>query len=112
VVWRSTTGPDSSRIIEVAEVRAVGAWSDSEVYEEMTARVAAMANSPGTVAVAEVIERSGKLRTGITPASPPANEELPSWLVDQLVHTAGPRHETVGTMTLKEAVEAWTAKPR
>ncbi len=115
VVWRSTTDPDSTPIFEVAEVGAVGARSGSDVYEEMTARVAAMPKNPGTVALAEVIERFGKLRTGITPASPPANEELPSWLVDQLVHTAGLRHEVVEAMTLKEAVDAWTVwttKPR
>jgi len=115
VVWQSTTDPHSTPIIEVAEVWAMGARFDSEVYEEMTARVAAMSKNPGTVALAEVIERLGKLRTGITPARPPANEELPSWLVDQLVHTAGLRHEVVEVMTLKEAVDArtvWTTKPR
>ena len=115
VVWRSTTDSDSTPTIEVAEVWAVGARSDSEVYEEMTARVAAMPKNPRTVALAEVIERFGKLRTGLTPASQPASEELPSWLVDQLVHTAGLRHEVVQAMTLKEAVDAWTvwtSKPR
>jgi len=52
----------------------------------------------------EVIEQFGELRTGIAPASPPAKEELPGWLVDQLVNTAGLRQEAVEAMTLKEAV--------
>jgi mRNA interferase RelE/StbE len=108
VVWRPMIDPDSMPVIEVAEVWAVGARSDREVYEEMAARVTAMPDSPRTVALAEVIERFGKLRAGITPASQPVKEELPSWLIDQLVHAAGLRREAVENMTLKEAVDAWT----
>jgi mRNA interferase RelE/StbE len=109
IVWRPTTDSDSTPVIEIAEVWAVGARSDSEVYEEMVARVAAMPDNPQTVALAEVIERFGKLRAGITLSSPPVKEELPSWLADQLVHTAGLRPEVVEGLTLKEAVDAWTA---
>lgn len=109
IVWRPTTDAGSTPVIEVAEVWAVGARSDSEVYEEMAARVAAMPDNPRTAALAEVIERFGKLGAGITPASPPIKEELPNWLVDQLVHTAGLRRDVVEGMTLKEAVDAWTA---
>lgn len=115
IVWRPTTDPDSTPVIEVAEVWAVGARSDSEVYEEMAARVTSMPNNPRTVALAEVIERFGKLRAGITPASPPVKEGLPDWLIDQLVHTAGLRRDLVEGLTLQEAVDAWTAwttKPR
>jgi mRNA interferase RelE/StbE len=108
IVWRPTTDQDSKPVVEVAEIWAVGARSDSEVYAEMATRVAAMPHSPRTVALAEVIHRFGKLRAEITPASPPMKEELPGWLVDQLVHTAGLRRETVEGMTLKEAVDAWT----
>jgi len=54
VVWRSATDPDSTPIIEVAEVWAVGACSDGEVYEEMMARGAAMPRNPRASALAEV----------------------------------------------------------
>lgn len=108
VVWRATTDEGSTPVVEVAEVWAVGARSGREVYREMAARVAAMPNSPRTVALAEVVERFGKLRAGITPAGRPTRDELPDWLVDQLVHTAGVRREAVASMTLKEAVDAWT----
>ncbi len=53
VVWRSTTDSDSTPIIEVAEVWAVVARSDSDIHEEMAARVAAMPKNPRTVALAE-----------------------------------------------------------
>jgi mRNA interferase RelE/StbE len=68
IVWRPTTDPDTTPVIEIAEV-----WA------------------------------------GITPASPPVKEDLPSWLVDQLVHTAGVHRDVIEGMTLKEAVDAWTA---
>jgi mRNA interferase RelE/StbE len=109
IVWRPTTDPDTTPVIEIAEVWAVGARSDSEVYEEMAARLAAMPDTPRTVALAEVIQRFAKVRAGITPAGPPVKEDLPSWLVDQLVHTAGVHREVIEGMTLKEAVDAWTA---
>lgn len=106
--WRPTVDQESKPVIEVAEIWAVGARSDSEVYAEMATRVAAMPDNPQTAALAEVVERFGKLRAGITPANPPAKDDLPRWLVDQLVHTAGLRRETVEAMGLKEAVDAWT----
>jgi len=109
IVWRPRTDPDSMPVIEVAEVWAVGARSDGEVYQEMAARVAAMGNNPRTGALAEVIERFDKFRAGITPASPPVEEEVPAWLFDQLVHTAHLSAEVVREMTIKEAVDAWTA---
>lgn len=109
IVWRPTSDSDTTPVIEIAEVWAVGARSDSEVYEEMAARVATMPDNPPTLALAEVVQRFNKLGAGIAPASPPVREELPSWLVDQLVHTASLHHEVVERMTLKEAVDAWTA---
>lgn len=109
IVWRPTSEPGSRPVIEVAEIWAVGARSDSEVYEEMAARVAAMPDNPRTVALAEVIGQFGKPRAGITPARPPVNEGLPRWLVDRLVRTAGLRPEVVEGMTLEQAVDTWTA---
>lgn len=108
IVWRPTTDQDSKPVIEIAEIWAVGARSDAEVYAEMATRVASMPAGFRTVALSEVIERFGKLGAGVVPANPPAREVLPGWLVDQLVHTAGLRPEVVQEMTLKEAVDAWT----
>ena len=115
IVWRHTTDGTATPVIEIAEVWAVGARSDKELYLEMANRVTSMPATPHAVDLAEVIERFGKLRAGITPAAPPTGEKLPDWLVNQLVHTAGMPREVVDAMTLQQAVDAWTdwtTKPR
>lgn len=86
----------------------MGARSDKEVYLEMADRVTSMPATPHAVDLAEVIERFGKLRAGITPAAPPTGEKLPDWLVNRLVHTAGMPRAVVEAMTLRQAVDAWT----
>jgi mRNA interferase RelE/StbE len=108
IVWRHTTDETASPVIEIAEVWAVGARSDKEVYLEMAARVRSLPATPHAVDLAEVIERFGKLRAGITAAAPPTGERLPDWLVNQLVHTAGMQQAVVDAMTLQQAVDAWT----
>lgn len=108
IVWRPTTDQSTKPVIEIAEVWAVGARSDKEVYHEMSERVASMPKTPHTLDLAEVIERFGKLAAGITPAAPPKGEEVPEWLVNQLVYTAGLSRVDVESMTLKQAVDAWT----
>jgi mRNA interferase RelE/StbE len=115
IVWRPTTDAAARPVIEVAEIWAVGARSDQEVYREMRERVASMADDPHTVGLAEVIERFGKLRAGITPDAPPGAAALPDWLIDQLTHTAGLDRLAVEDMTLREAFDAWTewtSRPR
>lgn len=109
IVWRVRVDGGTS-VVEVAEVWAAGARSDSEVYEEMHSRIARLPASPQTTALAEVIEQIGKLATGIAASRPPAKAEpLPGWLVDRLVHTADIDRSVVEAMDLQMAVDAWTA---
>jgi mRNA interferase RelE/StbE len=108
IVWRPRVDEAVGTVIEIAEIWAVGARSDKEVYEEMATRVASMPNDPQTVSLSEVIEQFGKLRAGISPVAPPTKEALPEWLIGQLVHTAGLDRHVVEYMTLKEAFDAWT----
>ncbi|MDO8732972.1 MAG: hypothetical protein Q7L55_10460 [Actinomycetota bacterium] len=115
VVWRVTHDKTGATIVDVAEVWAVGARSDSEVYAEMTDRVSQMPDSPRTLALAEVVERLGKAVTGIRAAAEPEVEELPAWLVGKLVDQAGMRPDQLEDLTLEEAVDVWTewtSKPR
>lgn len=71
---------------------ALGARSDSEVYAEMTSRVATLSATPATVPLAQAIERLGKAAAGIAgenaePTKGPQGDStdlapsLPSWLV-------------------------------
>lgn len=109
VVWRVLHDEDGKVIVDVAEVWAVGARSDSAVYAEMTERAKNLPKNPSTLALAEVIERLGKTASGLnaqderTIANP-----LPDWLVDRLVTQAGLSPESVSELTLEQAFDAWT----
>lgn len=87
IVWRRTHDLDAEPLLEIAEVWAAGARADSEVYEEMTARVAILKKSemPAAQALAEVIERMGKPYADIDAhPEPRPGPELPHWLVQAL----------------------------
>lgn len=110
IIWRASTDQRGTLTIEIAEVWAVGARSDSEVYTEMTQRVASLGDSPVRRSLAAVLDQLGKRAKGLA-AQPP--QQAPSrpedWLVDRLVHTAGLERDDVVAMTSEQAVDAWTA---
>lgn len=109
IIWRVTSDESGTLIVDVAEVWAVGARADSEVYEEMRSRVATLPYTPKTVALAEVIERLGKITANLSATpEPPAPEPVPDWLVKRLTQHVGLAPETVARMSLQEAVDAWT----
>jgi mRNA interferase RelE/StbE len=109
IVWRVYSDESGTVIVDVAEVWAVGARADSEVYDEMRSRVATLPPAPRTVALSEVIERLGKVAAGLSASpEPPATAPLPDWLVKRLTHQVGLAPGTVARMSLQEAVDAWT----
>jgi mRNA interferase RelE/StbE len=107
VVWRVTWDDDGGAVVDVAEVWAVGARADAEVYLEMRSRVATLPPSPPTVALAEVVARLDRM-AGTAPPGP-AFEVPPPWLVRRLTEQAGMSRAEVLAMTLEQAVDAWTA---
>lgn len=110
LVWRVTSDERGAVIIDVAEIWAVGARSDDEVYAEMASRLASLADSPVRRSLYAVVERLGPRAKDIAPRPPqqPPTRAEP-WLVDRLVHTAGWDREDVEAMTSEQAVDAWTA---
>jgi mRNA interferase RelE/StbE len=109
IIWRVTSDEPGAVIVDVAEVWAVGARADSEVYEEMRSRVATLPAAPKTVALAEVIERLGKAAAGLSATSEPAMADpVPNWLINRLTRQVGLAPDTVTRMSLQEAVDAWT----
>jgi mRNA interferase RelE/StbE len=100
----------------------MGARSDSEVYDEMGSRVAALSANPTTLPLAEVIERLGKVAAGLAgenaePAKggaasaapgPGASEHLPDWLAQALVKVVGLTPEDVAQLSEAEANERWS----
>ena len=109
VVWRVTVDADGTRTVTVAEVWAVGARSNAEVYAEMTGRVAAVGQHPPNVGLAQVIELLGRhaVRNDIAAAVVPVRDVVPTWLRDRLVHSAGIDPDSVATITGTEAMERW-----
>jgi mRNA interferase RelE/StbE len=122
VVWRVTHDDEGTPIVDVAEVWAMGARSDSEVYDEMGSRVAALSANPATLPLAEVIERLGKVAAGLAgknaePAKgadaafaapkPGVGEQLPDWLAQALVKVVGLTPEDVAQLSEAEANQRW-----
>jgi mRNA interferase RelE/StbE len=110
IIWRVTSDESGTVIVDVAEVWAIGARADSEVYDEMRSRVATLPSAPKTVALAEVIERLGKAAAGLPAIPEPSStaDPVPDWLINRLTHQVGLAPDTVVRMSLQEAVDAWT----
>jgi mRNA interferase RelE/StbE len=111
IVWRVSHDDSGAVIVDVAEAWAVGARSAAAVYAEMRARVAQLAaDQPATVALAETIDRLGRIASDITPTPEPAAPvSLPDWLVDRLHHQVGLTPDHISSLSLEQAVDAWTA---
>jgi len=118
IIWRVTHDDAGRPVVDVAEVWALGARSDSEVYAEMNARVASLSATPATVPLAEAIERLGKAAAGITGENAEPNTGragdnadvaagLPMWLVQSLVKVAGLPPAEVVQLSEPEALRRW-----
>jgi mRNA interferase RelE/StbE len=111
IVWRVRRDEQGAVLVDIAEVWAVGARNDAEVYREMEERVAALPRTTQAVALAEVVDRLGRAARGIRPQreAPTPGPAVPGWLVDKLVRIAGMDEASVLGLTLVQAVDAWTA---
>ncbi|MQY31751.1 type II toxin-antitoxin system RelE family toxin [Nocardia aurantia] len=107
--WRIVYRVVDQQIIEICEIRAIGARADSEVYAEATARIVAAASRiPEFDKLEAVVERLGRSveSLGIPPS--PTREPVPDWLAQRLIHTAGMAPAEVAALDLEQAVDRWT----
>jgi mRNA interferase RelE/StbE len=109
IVWRVTTDEVGNQVIDIAEVWAVGARADAEVYAEMNDRIAVLGSSPTTQALSEVIERLGRAAGKVMATTEPVHDPVPPWLVDRLVHQVHMTPEAVAELTGAQAMQAWEA---
>ena len=124
VVWRVTHDDEGRPVVDVAEVWALGARSDDEVYEEMRSRVATLSTTPATIPLAQAIERLGRVAEGIGPkndepvkgpgrdSSRGAAEpvpDIPDWLAQSLVKVVGLARAEVAEMSEAAAHSRWNA---
>ena len=112
IVWRVTYEESGEVIIDIAEIWAVGARKDAEVYAEMNRRVAALPHGPNTKALEEVLDvlesalsKNRPTRAELNPDERPA----PKWLVDDLVSLAGYTTNEASTLSQSQALSAWVA---
>jgi mRNA interferase RelE/StbE len=90
----------------------VGARKDSEVYDEMRRRVAALPEGPQTKTFEEVLtmlEASLTKKRRPAASSPTDDALAPTWLVDDLVNLAGYARSDVEVLTERQAMAAWVA---
>ncbi len=113
IVWRITYDDSGTPIVDIAEVWAVGARSDSEVYQEMRGRVESLPPNPQTETLAEVIEileeRASRKRTAPKPLATVPSESAEAWQVADLVNYAKYPLEVAQQLTKDEATKAWEA---
>lgn len=116
IVWRVTHDDAGRPVVDVAEVWAVGARSDSEVYEEMASRVAALSATPTTVPLAEAIARLSRIGKDVAPSSeepePDGQPAVPAWLVQVLTTVVGMPRAEVDRLSETQAQEIWHAHTR
>jgi mRNA interferase RelE/StbE len=95
-------------VIDVAEVWAMGARSESEVCQEAHHHVTTLPRSPLTVTLTDVIKRWGTIGVEFEMALEPVpSEPLPPWLADRLTRQAGIPSTEVMSLTQEDAIRAW-----
>jgi len=109
IVWRVTHDDSGVTVVDVAEVWAIGARSDAEVYSEVQDRVTALEDSPHAVPLAEALSALGKVAYGLQAAAEPAADEVPEWLVHTLVNVVKMPREEVDRLTPAQAQQIWDA---
>jgi mRNA interferase RelE/StbE len=123
IVWRVGTDVAGQNVVEVAEVWAVGAREDAQVYAEVSSRVAALGDDPITQPLAQVLQALSKvraLRLDVAAAqhdaedadsvmTESAREPIPIWLAGRLTQQAGYTQDELARLSPEEAMDAWDA---
>lgn len=107
IIWRVKKDQSGDQMIEIAQVWAVGARSDSEIYEEMKERVAAAPTSPKTTALSDVLELFGDKVGEVVATTEPMDSPAPKWLLNRLEHSAGLHQDQLRGLSVEQAMDIW-----
>ena len=107
IIWRSKQDESGDRMIEIAQVWAIGARSGSEIYAEMKERVASAASSPQTTALFDVLELFADKVGDIATTPEPIDSPAPKWLLDRLKYTGGLHPDKIRGLSVDQAMELW-----
>lgn len=118
IVWRVTEDDHHEPVLDIAEVWAVGARADAEVYRELTERVErAQGNQRQSVrALASVVAEMGRLyRTVDVTPEPERGPDFPEWLANGLAAVLHLSEREIAELSVDEAqrrlAEHWS-RPR
>lgn len=67
LIWRATTDDRGTLTVEIAEVWAIGARSDGEVYGEMGRRVSSLGDTPVRKSLEAVVGELGTRAKDVSP---------------------------------------------
>lgn len=108
VIWRVTHDTTGRPVVDVAEVWALGARSDSEVYDEMRSRVSSLPKNPATEALSDIVSKLGKVGAGLEIEVPaPSTESLPPWLHQRLMDQVHLTSDQIEELSFEEALKVW-----
>lgn len=107
IIWRANKDKDGDQLIEVAQVWAIGARRDSEMYDEMKRRLAFAPSSPKTKALFEVLELFSDKVGDVVATPEPIDSPAPKWLLDRLEHTIGLHADQIRGLSVEQAMEIW-----
>jgi mRNA interferase RelE/StbE len=107
IIWRSKKNESGGQMIEIAQVWAIGARSDSEIYDEMKERLASAPASPRTTALFDVLELFGDKVGDVVATPEPMDSPAPKWLLDRLEHSVGMSKDQTRGLSVEQAMEIW-----
>jgi mRNA interferase RelE/StbE len=107
IIWRSKKNESGGQMIEIAQVWAIGARSDSEIYDEMKERLASAPASPRTTALFDVLELFGDKVGDVVATPEPMDPPAPKWLLDRLEHSVGMSKDQTRGLSVEQAMEIW-----
>lgn len=113
IVWRVTEDTDGTPILDISEVWTVGVRSDSEVDEELKARVARIGDDPTLQPLKDVIAQMGRLYETVDAAAAPSQaSSVPDWLHAALRDQLNLGPEQIAQMTEQRGqdllMECWS----
>jgi mRNA interferase RelE/StbE len=109
IVWRVTNDESNAPTVEIAEVWAIGARANSEVYDEVLKRIEHLGETPQTLAIRSIIERLGHSSADFEHQGdqPDVADPVPSWLVDRLEQQIGMDPSTITMLSGEAAMNIW-----
>ncbi|WP_186759925.1 type II toxin-antitoxin system RelE/ParE family toxin [Arthrobacter alpinus] len=106
IVWTVTADTDGTPILDISEIWAVGIRSDSEIYEELKARVARIGDDPKLQPLKDVITQMGRLYESVEAATEPTRKSsLPDWLQTALRDQLNLAPEEISNLTEQQGQE-------